>query len=181
LRPHPRFQLALDVNWQRWSTSKTMTVNFENEHDLLATPGANLYDVSIANDWHDTLSVRLGTELVPLAKRPLRVRGGLLYDQSPIDDRHFDLLAPDSDKIGLSAGLSYSFALGRQVLDVDLAFLHLFFKERDVGPGSVTYSDTKRPIPGSDKTIQNKPAPSFYYGVTRARVELIYLALSWRT
>lgn len=179
-QPHPRFKIAFDVNWQRWSTSKTMTVDFQNEHELLATPGAYLYDVSIANDWHDTLSVRMGAEAMPLSRRPLALRVGLLYDQSPIDERHFDLLAPDSDKIGVSAGLGYAFRVAGQVLDVDLAFLHLFFQERDVAPGSVPFSDTNRPIPGSDKTIQNKPAPSFYYGVTRARVELLYLALSWR-
>ena len=45
------------------------------------------------NEWSDTFSVRLGAETQPLADKPLRLRAGVLYDQSPIDDRHFDSLS----------------------------------------------------------------------------------------
>jgi long-chain fatty acid transport protein len=167
-RPTPTSLVALDVNWQRWSTFRALVVDFQHEWELLPTPGANLYDVTVENDWRDTWSVRLGGELRPT--RPLALRGGLVYDQSPIDDRHFSLLTPDSDKIGVSAGAAWSWRLGDgQVLDVEAGYMHLFVHERDVDPAG-----------GSAGTVLNKPAPSFYYGVARARFDIASVSLSFR-
>jgi long-chain fatty acid transport protein len=167
IQPHPRVMVAVDVNWQRWSTFDELVIDFENEHELLPTPGVYLYDVTIANEWSDTFSFRLGAEVQPLADRPLRVRAGALYDQSPIDDQHFDLLAPDSDKLGIGGGLSYTLVLGASTpLELDLSYQHLFFAERDVTD--------------SEKTILNKPAPSFYSGITRTGFDVIVLSTGVR-
>ena len=167
VRPHARLMLAFDVNWQRWSTSDELVIDFENEHELLPTPGVYLYDVTIENDWSDTFSLRFGAQGQPFADRPLLLRVGVLYDQSPIDDQHFDLLAPDSDKLGLGGGVSYAVKVGaKAVLDLDLAYQHLFFAERNV-------SD-------SEKTILNKPAPSFYNGVTRTTFDIVMLSAGLR-
>jgi long-chain fatty acid transport protein len=177
VRPSDRISIALDVNWQRWSTSKKLVIDFDNEYPLLLTPGATMSDVVMDNRWRDTLTVRLGTEGVPLRRLPLVLRAGALYDQSPIDDRRFDLLTPDSDKLGLSAGASYTFgAAGGTRLRLDVGFLQLLFAERDIKPSDQIDASSGRPYPGSDRTILNKPAPSFFYGVTRANVRLLSLA-----
>jgi long-chain fatty acid transport protein len=176
VRPSHRLTLALDVNWQRWSTSREVRLDFAREPQLLLTPGANLFDVVMENRWRDTLSVRAGANAVPFSSLPLELRGGVLYDQSPIDERHYDLLTPDADKVGLSAGTSYSLALGRSILRLDLALLRLFLREREVAPSAQIDAQTGKPVPGSDRTILNKPAPSFFYGVTRARFTLLTLA-----
>jgi long-chain fatty acid transport protein len=168
-RLHPQAQVAFDVNWQRWSTFSAMTIDFENEHELLPTPGAELYDVTVANHWRDTFSLRLGAEVVPRPGSPWRLRGGVLYDQSPIDDAYFDLVAPDSGKVGVGGGLGRTFVVGGRLVDLDLAYQHLFLGDRDVSPET-----------GSAKTILNKPAPSFYYGVTRARFDILYLSVGVR-
>ncbi len=173
-KPRKRTSIGLDVNYQRWSTFDKLVVDFQGEPELLPSPGAKLYDVTVQNDWRDTWSVRLGAETQPWnpARVPLSLRAGVLLDQSPIDDRHFGLLTPDSDKLGVSGGLAWAFTLagGRRV-NVDLSYLHLFFRERDVEPGPDG-------MPGSDGTVLNKPAPSFFHGVTRASFDVIYVAAS---
>jgi long-chain fatty acid transport protein len=174
LRPHPRAALALDVNWQRWSTARSLRLDFAQEPPLLLTPGATLYDVTLENRWRDTLAVRAAVNLTPFAF-PLELRTGLLYDQSPVDDRHYDLLTPDADKLGVAVGASYAVALGGRTLRLDLGALRLFLRERTVEPGAID-PQTGRPIPGSDRTILNKPAPSFFYGVTRARFTVLTLS-----
>jgi long-chain fatty acid transport protein len=171
LRPAPRWRIEADVNWQRWSTFDRLDVDFVHEHELLPTPGAYLYDVRVENAWRDTWSARLGAEATPFA-RPLALRAGVFYDQSPIADRYFTLLTPDSDKLGITAGARWSRPVGRGRLDLDLAAMHLFFRERDVAPMD---GDA-----GSSGTILNKPAPSFFHGVTRAGFDMLTLAVAWR-
>jgi long-chain fatty acid transport protein len=176
VRPLDRLALALDVNWQRWSTSRALRLDFAQEPPLLLTPGATLFDVVMENRWRDTLSVRAAANGTPFAALPLELRAGVVYDQSPIDDRHYDVLTPDADKLGVSAGASYALALGGRTLRLDLAFMRLFLRERNVAPSAQVDAQTGKPFPGSDRTILNKPAPSFFYGVTRARFTLLALS-----
>lgn len=199
LRPFEAVSVNLDLNWQRWSTSKELVIDFEKNQPLLLLPGAILYDVVIPQHWKDTLSARLGIEYTPAKSLPLRLRAGVLLDQSPVEDRYFDMMTPDSDKLGLSGGVGYTLSLGKRVkLQFDLAFLHLRMKERNirpiaVGPQTKTGNDDNDPefddsvknedftlIPGSAKTILNKPAPSFHYGVTRAFANLLGLTVAVR-
>jgi long-chain fatty acid transport protein len=171
-KPAPKWRVGADVNWQRWETQKTLVVDFVNEHELLPTPGAYLYDVRVENQWKNTFSARLGAEAEPLSA-PITLRAGALYDQSPVGDRNFSVLTPDSDKLGLTAGARYSLKTGSgDRWDFDLAAMHLFLAERDIAP-----ADGQA---GSDGTILNKPAPSFFHGVTRAGFSLITLAVAWR-
>ena len=172
VRPTPRWRIEADVNWQRWSTFKTLAVDFVHEYELLPTPGAYLYDVRVENQWRNTWSARLGFEATPWSA-PVTLRAGVLWDQSPVDDRHFSLLTPDSDKVGVTAGARYSRRMSGGRLDLDLAAMHLFLQERDVAPAA-------NGDPGSDGTILNKPAPSFFHGVTRAGFDLITVAVAWR-
>ncbi len=174
-RPAPHTSIGLDVNFQRWSTFEALTVDFQAEPELLPTPGAYLYDVTIENQWKDTWSVRLGLETAPFDPKrlPLTMRAGVLYDQSPIDDRHFGLLTPDSDKLGVGGGLAWTFALSGRQVDVDVSYLHLFLSERNIAPGADG-------SPGSDGTVLNKPAPSFFHGVTRAAFDVVYVAATVR-
>ena len=56
-------------------------------------------DIVLERNYKDTVSVRLGTEVTPFdsSRHPLKLRAGVLFDQSPIDDRHFSVMTPDSD------------------------------------------------------------------------------------
>jgi long-chain fatty acid transport protein len=184
VKPVPRVAIEADVNYQAWSSTQTETIFFQHHYPLFPQPGAQMNDVVLERNYHDTVSLRLGTEITPLAspRTPLKLRAGVLFDQSPIDDRHFDLLTPDSDKWGVSGGAGYAVKLGNKTwLGLDLSYLHVFYAERDVGPATIgTDPSAKQDVPGSAGTILNKPASSFYYGVTRASVDLLALSVSLR-
>jgi long-chain fatty acid transport protein len=181
VRPVASLTLALDFNYQRWSAWDRLVIDFARQHELLPTPGARMDDVVVDNRWRDTFSVRAGASLRPIADTPFELRAGVFFDQSPIDDRRFDLLTPDSDKVGLAGGVGYALpfaaAGGRHRLELAAGFLHLFLRERDVRPGPLVDG---RPTAGSDRTILNKPAPSFHHGVTRTRFEILYLSATAR-
>ncbi|MEO8841602.1 MAG: outer membrane protein transport protein [Kofleriaceae bacterium] len=162
----------VDVNWTRWSSFQSLDIDFVHEYYLLQTPGANLYDVHVANNWHNSWTARVGVEAQPF-ERPIALRAGLVYDQSPIDDRHFSVMTPDSDKLGITAGARWTQSVGTHRFDFQLAVAHLFLRDRDIAP-------TASGAPGSDGTILNKPAPSFFYGVTRAGISILTLAVAWR-
>lgn len=172
VRPADGWRVEADVNWQRWSTFEKLVVDFVEEYELLQTPGAYLYDVTVENQWKDAWSVRLGAEAAPFA-RPLVLRAGVFFDQSPVEDRYFSLLTPDSDKVGVTAGARWSIEMAKGRLDLEIAAMHLFLRERNVAPDADG-------SPGSEGTILNKPAPSFFHGVTRAAFDLVTLAVAWR-
>jgi long-chain fatty acid transport protein len=176
--------IEVDANLQRWSTMHQLNIFFEHNYPFFPQAGAVMNDVKLEQQWHDTMSLRVASEVAPLGAKdsPLRARAGVLLDQSPIDDRHFDMTTPDSDKYGITAGASYAFKLAEHAsLGVDLALMHLFFAERSVGPATLgTDPSLKQEISGTDRTILNKPASSFFYGVTRASVDLVALGVSLR-
>lgn len=203
VRPIEQLTLALDVNWQRWKTFEKLVVDFENQYELLPTPGAFMADVEIENHWKNTLTARFGVDAMPVPdpKRiPLHLRAGLVLDQGAVPDEYFDVLAPDSDKLGISAGLGYSFKLGSDKvwMDIDISYMHLFFKERNIdwtkvgpdefggndddgsGSNDTTPNNFQEVVPGSKKTVVNKPAPSFFHGVTRASFDLLGLGIAVR-
>jgi long-chain fatty acid transport protein len=182
VKPAPSVAIEADVNYQAWSSTQTETIFFQHHYPLFPQQGAQMNDIVLERNYHDTVSLRLGTEVTALdtPHRRVKLRAGVLFDQSPIDDRHFDLLTPDSDKWGLSGGAGYSMKLGERFwLGVDLSYLHVFYAERDVGPGTIgTDPAAQQSVPGSAGTILNKPASSFYYGVTRASVDLLAMSVS---
>ena len=170
-RPIRKLMLAFDVSYQRWSANDELVVDFDNNHLLIDATNIRVEDVTVPNQWKDTFSVRFGGEYTPSEASPLRLRAGALFDQSPVKDEYYDLLTPDSDKVGVGAGVAYAFDLsGGRKLDLELAYSHLFVAEREVSPEAT----------GSKKTILNNPAPSFYYGVTRARFDLLSLSVGLR-
>lgn len=199
IKPIDSLSVNLDVNFQRWSTSKQLVIDFEKNQPLLLMPGAVLYDVVIPQRWKNTLAVRMGVEYEPSQELPLKLRAGAYYDQSPVKDQYFDMMTPDSDKVGFTGGAGYSFSLGETMkLDLDLALLHFRMKERNIRPIAVgplvkAGNDDNKPeaddsaknddfkhFPGSAKTILNKPAPSFHYGVTRASATMVGLTIGLR-
>ena len=182
VKPAANVAIEADVNYQAWSSTRTETIFFEHHYPLFPQPGAQMNDVVLERNYRDTVSLRLGTEVTALdaPRARLKLRAGVLFDQSPIDDRHFDLLTPDSDKVGLTGGAGYALKLGDKTwLGFDVAYLRVFYAERDVGPATIGTDPTaQQSVPGSAGTILNKPASSFYDGVTRAYVDLLAMTVS---
>lgn len=74
--------------------------------------------------WKDSWTFSLGAEYYVMDN--LTLRFGTAWDQSPTpDNRHRTHRIPDSDRIWVSAGLSYR----KDNIQMDLGYAHLFMKE----------------------------------------------------
>jgi long-chain fatty acid transport protein len=104
-----------DVNWYQWSTFDTLPLSFSEFPDLSGT---------IVEAYDDAWQFRVGLERV-LSDR-WSLRGGYFYDQTPSPTASVGPLLPDADRHGAAAGASWT--SGR--LRLDLAYWHLFFKDR---------------------------------------------------
>jgi long-chain fatty acid transport protein len=129
-RPTPNWDVELDAVWTGWSTIDRLEVQFAN-----GLPS----DVTTFG-WRDSMTYSLGVEhrYSPL----LRLRGGYLYDLTPIPDDRANPLIPDADRQGLSIGVGTSSE--RWTLDVGYQLLVFRrVKENDFGD---RFSSTVPPV-----------------------------------
>jgi long-chain fatty acid transport protein len=122
-RFHPRWAVAADALWTRWSQIEALRVDFAS-----AQPTSNQ-----PLGWEDTWRVALGLNFDWTPVTSFRL--GVAYDETPIPDpERRTPRIPDSDRVWLAAGLSV-----RPFPDLTLhgAYAHLFFADapiRSVGP-----------------------------------------------
>lgn len=107
----PHWAVMADVAWTRWSVFRTLRLGFESGRTDVVQP----------QNWHDTWFFSLGATWRPDDRLSLHV--GTAYDMSPVDDRFRNSRIPDSDRLWLSGGISYSLAPGHQL---SLSYAHLF-------------------------------------------------------
>lgn len=120
----PRWAVMSDAAWTHWSVFRTLRLSFESGRSEAAQP----------QNWHDTWFLSLGAVYRPDERLSLHV--GTAYDMSPVDDRFRNARIPDSNRIWLSGGVSYSPAPGRQL---SLSYAHVFG-----GSASIDQTDPDR-------------------------------------
>ena len=113
------FQLIADVNWNNWSVYEDIDFDFQDETSYFP-------DTENPRDWEDTWTFRLGGEY--LLKERIALRAGYLFDQSPIPDKSIGPELPTSDRHGITLGFGYTW----DKVALDLAYSHLFIKDRSV-------------------------------------------------
>jgi len=126
----PSTRLLASVEWTNWSRLGTVTFN------ATSTGGAPPLRPIAPGDavstfefnWHDGWFFALGGEYD--YSPSLTLRAGVAYEISPIHNANerFSLIT-DSDRIWLSAGLSYRLS---ERLAVDLAYSHIFFEDASI-------------------------------------------------
>ena len=90
-----RYTVLSDVEWTRWSTNRTLVVDFAE----MGTP-----DVVQQQQWRNTLSARIGGEY---AWQRLTLRHGTYVEQSPATAEQLAPSSPDANRLGLVAGASW--------------------------------------------------------------------------
>jgi long-chain fatty acid transport protein len=120
LRPLPDWNIEVDATWTGWSTVDRLEVQFaEGLPPDVTTLG-----------WHDAMTYSIGID--HQLSSAVRLRGGYLYDLSPIPDEQATPLIPDADRQGVSMGVGVE--ANRWTFDAGYQFL-LFdrIKENSVG------------------------------------------------
>ncbi len=123
-QPLHRVALEADLDYVRWSAFRTLTIHFQNPQ---------LSDIVLPEHWKDTFTARFGLEF---GGSDLLVRGGVFYDQSPVQDAYLRPLLPDADKTGYSVGIGARLGEG---MHLDFTYLYIQYKDRTVTDSRVEY------------------------------------------
>jgi long-chain fatty acid transport protein len=120
VRPWVKWSIEVDATWTGWSTVDHLEVQFDSG----LPPDVTTFG------WDDAMTYSIGTEYQ--VSRTVRLRGGYLYDRSPIPDAYATPLIPDADRQGVSVGVG----VGASKWTVDLGYQYLWFerlKNNNVG------------------------------------------------
>src|SRR5262249_10697994 len=104
-------------------TFKELPIDFETN-----TPAVR--DQIIIRNYSDSWSIRLGTQY--MLNESVAIRGGYLYDETPVPLRGVDTILPDANRNGFTVGIGW---MNRQ-WGIDAGFMHLFFGDRISPPNN---------------------------------------------
>lgn len=116
--------LSFELEDVRWSTFKTMTLDFENE-----VPAAGFSDRKTVMDFQDILAAKMGIEVK--ATEALSLRSGYAYVPTPVPGHTLEPGNPDADSHQLSLGFGYTFGK----FEVDTYLTVSLFKKRKINNG----------------------------------------------
>lgn len=120
-----RWDIMADAQWTGWSTFKELTF-VRNEGPVLATTPENFDDV-----WRVSVGANYRVN------DRWMLRGGLAFDQSPVNDIDRTPRLPDADRTWLSFGAQYKFSPN---LTVDAGFTYIIVEDATINTdaGSIT-------------------------------------------
>lgn len=110
----PETVLAFDLNRTFWGAYESLNVQFNNDAGLSKNP-RNYKDVNI---FRFGVQHKLNEKFV--------VRGGVYFDESPIQEGYYTPETPRNDSIGYTAGATYTMS---EKMELDFSFLYLAFDE----------------------------------------------------
>lgn len=113
----PQWAVMSDVSWTNWSVFRTLRLGFESGRADAVQP----------QNWNDSWFFSLGATYRPDDRLSLHL--GAAYDMSPVDDEFRTARIPDSDRLWLSGGISYTPAPGQRI---SLSYAHIFAKSASV-------------------------------------------------
>jgi long-chain fatty acid transport protein len=142
--PIEKLLITADVNFIGWSSYKTLEFDYENNT-------SSLQDTKSERNYKDTYSFRLGGQYD--VKENFRVRAGIAYQLTPVQDGYVTPEVPDANKISYTAGIGYKFA---DKLTVDASFTFEDFAKR-------TDTNKETNFSGSYKTYIAIPGISLTY------------------
>jgi len=111
---NPQLQLLADVSWTGWSNIPKL--------EFVRSDGTVL--TSVDYSWKDTWRYSLGANYKLNDK--FMLRGGVAFDESPMDTAHRTPRLPDGDRTWLSIGTRY---LVQPNMALDFGYTHIFVKD----------------------------------------------------
>ncbi len=107
-----------DVTWTDWSSFESLTVNF-----TVPTQPPTI----LPQNWEDAVRVSLGFSYRPV--KPLTLRIGGAFDESPVPNAFRTARIPDADRWWAAFGASYEMT---DSLSFDVAYAHLFVNDATI-------------------------------------------------
>ncbi len=141
---NPKTRALATFEWASWSDFSTLKVISTGPGSVLtgagpvAIPVAGVTLATLNPDWNDSWFVSFGLEYDWDSQ--LTVRGGLAYEESPIQSPEQRLFSvPDSNRIWLNVGATYRWS---ERTTFDVAYSHIFFEDATARATSVPGTTT---------------------------------------
>ncbi len=115
-KPMTNLEVEADVQYIGWSSFDKLSIDF-NKTGLTST---------VPKNYKNTYILRLGGEYTI---GDFHLRGGYLYDHSPVEDAYVDPMLPDASRHGINLGLGYDVT---KDLSVDVSYLFEKFFDRTI-------------------------------------------------
>ncbi|MFR9553983.1 MAG: outer membrane protein transport protein, partial [Rikenellaceae bacterium] len=130
---YPTDKWTVSAEWQMvsWSTYETLEFDYD------------VYQSTATKDYDNTMIYRLGAEYKALDW--LSARGGIYYDESPVQDEYFTPETPSMNKMGYTCGLSF---MPCKNLSIDLAYAYII-------PASYNRTSTYSAFEGTYRAVAN--------------------------
>jgi long-chain fatty acid transport protein len=144
----PKWQLLGDVTWTHWSEIKTLTAVNPN-----APAGANIRD-QLAFDFDDAWRLSLGLNY--RSSERWMWRGGIAWDQSPVQDAESRTVRlPDEDRYWLALGAKWN---ATKRLALDFGYAHLFIDDPEVNftRSQLSPTGSGAPAAGTSTTVRGE-------------------------
>lgn len=151
-----KWAMMADVEWTHWSKSKELVLEFEN-----ITTGAVETSTS-QNQYKNTFRISAGTTYDWTDS--FRLKFGVAFDQSPLQEAHRTVRLPGSDRWWLAIGAKYKI---NENITLNAGYSHLFFKDSKV----YTYGPT---------SSSTGPSASRLIGDYRSKADIIGLQITWK-
>ena len=178
LMPTEKLTLGLDVVWTEWSAYRELRFDFSGNNGngdyaavgtagqpgafpaLVGTPGlvgGSTTSVS-KRSYQDVLAFRLGLQYKVTDK--LAVRGGAVYDQSPVRDGYVTPETPDNDRVALTGGLSYDVS---EKFGIDASYQFVQILKRTQTQSELLDNGTTDRVAGTYNSYIHVPGVGVHY------------------
>jgi long-chain fatty acid transport protein len=163
IMPNEKLTIGLDANYVFWNKYKTLDFAFSgsNTNDPTGTRPGLLGGATTSSSkrfYQDALCFRLGGQYKVTSG--LAVRLGTFYDFSAVKDGYVSPETPDADRLGLTAGASYTF---NDKFGIDLSFLFEDFMKRSQTQQELIDNGTdKDRVAGTYKTTISVPGVGLF-------------------
>jgi long-chain fatty acid transport protein len=155
-----KWQLLGDLQWTHWSTIGSI--------DVVNTNTGQLRD-QLALDFDDAWRVAVGVNYFSSEKWTFR--GGIAWDQSPVNDENRTVRLPDNDRIWLALGVQYKFGKGGAL---DIGYAHLFIQSPDINQTKQQVIPAQPPALPLAVTVTNNVRGDY-----DSSVDIIGVQLTW--
>ncbi len=122
-KPLERVEVLADLMYTRWSRFKNIVVPVVNENGntevIINSP------IDLKDSW------RFGFGVNYIFNPGLKLRTGIAFDESPVDDSNRTLQGPDSNRFDVAIGLMLQPEAWERT-HIDIAYMHTFFQDGTV-------------------------------------------------
>ncbi len=163
------FDIELDAVYESWSMLKSFELDVQGQLN-----GQELQQLTIAKNWRDTVSVRLGGDVHPLPPY-LTLRTGAFFETAATPDNYSNLDFPSFRRVGVGGG----FSAGAKGAYLTVGYMHVFQEKRTVSEefGKVFGQRPLRPCPDGCDGLSGVPANA---GTFKTGFDLLTIGIDLR-